>query len=69
MSKFLKKWLSDRGTTAVQVAKMAGIEKPELIWKVLSGRKELPETMQQFADTLLNVYGMTEAELKEAIAI
>lgn len=68
MSKFLKKWLSDRGTTAVQVAKMAGIEKPERIWKVLSGRKELPETMQQFADTLLNVYGMTEAELKEAIA-
>lgn len=68
MSKFLKKWLSDRGTTAVQVAKMAGIEKPERIWKVLSGERKLPETMQQFSNTLRRVYGMTEQELKEAIA-
>lgn len=68
MSRFLKKWLSDRGTTALQVARTAGIEEPEQIWRVLHGRKSSPETLQQFADTLRRVYGMTEQELKEAIA-
>jgi predicted transcriptional regulator len=68
VSRFLKKWLSDRGTTALQVARTAGIEEPEQIWRVLHGRKSSPETLQQFADTLRRVYGMTEQELKEAIA-
>ena len=68
MSRFLKKWLSDRGTTALQVARTAGIEEPEQIWRVLSGEKDRPETVQQFSNTLRRVYGMTEQELKEAIA-
>lgn len=68
MRKFLKKWLSDHGTTAMQVARTAGIEEPEQIWRVLSGKKDRPETVQQFSSTLRRVYGMTEQELKEAIA-
>lgn len=69
MKKFLKKWLSDHGTTAMQVARTAGIEEPEQIWRVLHGRKSSPETLQQFSSTLRRVYGMTEQELKEAVSI
>ena len=68
MTATMKKWLHEHGVTALQVARTAGIEEPEQIWRVLHGRKSSPETLQQFADTLRRVYGMTEQELKEAIA-
>ncbi len=58
----MKHWLSERGLTALQVAKRAEIPMPTDIWRMLSGQMPLHPN---FKRTLCTVYGMTEAEWKE----
>ena len=70
MKREFRKWMTEHGVTAVQIAEKAEIEEPREIWHILSGRKKPPQgTFEKLHDTLIRVYGMSEAEYKEAVAI
>lgn len=62
MTKMLRKWLSDRGLTALDVARRSGIARRDM-YRILSGSKAVPFELKH---TLLRIYGMTDAEYKEA---
>lgn len=63
MKAAMKKFLHERGLTALQVAERAGLPVPSDIWRMLSGERKLHPA---FKETLCRIYGMTEAEWKEA---
>ena len=63
MTGAMKKFLHERGLTAVQVAERAGLPVPSDIWRMLSGERKMHPA---FKETLCRIYGMTEAEWKEA---
>ena len=63
MTANMRRWLTDHGLTAVQVADMAGIRIRDL-YDSLSGRRPVQSELRT---TLRSVYGMTEAEYREAV--
>ena len=63
MTAAMKKFLHERGLTAVQVAERAGIPFPTDIWRMLSGGMPMHQNIKE---TLCRIYGMTEQEWKEA---
>ena len=63
MKAAMKKFLHERGLTALQVAERAGLPVPSDIWRMLRVERKLhPE----FKETIIRIYVMTEAEWKEA---
>ena len=63
MTAAMKKFLRDRGLTAVQVAGRAGILVPDIYRQLNGGMKPDPA----LRDTLCGIYGMTSKEYQEAI--
>ena len=63
MTAAMKAFLHGRGLTALQVAKRADIPFPSDIWRILKGVMPMHPNVKE---TLCNIYGMTEAEWKEA---
>lgn len=64
----MRMWLRDRGLTAIQIARRMNFINPEHIWYVLDGTMKLDaDETQKLKTTLCDVYGMTEAEWKEAL--
>lgn len=63
MTAQMRRWLTAHGLTAVQVADKAGVRIRDL-YDSLSGRRPVQPELQS---TLLGVYGMTEAEYREAV--
>ena len=64
MTKCMKEWLHDHGLTAVAVMDRIGITDRHDQSRILNGKKKAPKELH---DTLCRIYGMTEAEYKEAI--
>ena len=64
MTSAMKKWLHERGLTAITVMRTAGIWDTHYFYRMLNGKKKVT---QELHDTLCRVYGMTEKEYKEAI--
>lgn len=68
MTAKMKTWLRDHGLTAIHIARRMDFINPEHIWYVLDGSMKLNTTeTQKLKTTLCGVYGMTEAEWKEAL--
>lgn len=63
MTRAMKAWLTDHGLTAVQVADRAGVNIRKM-YRQLGGRAPV---QQELTDTLCKIYGMTPAEMQEAI--
>lgn len=63
MTPNMKRWLTDHGLTAVQVADKAGVRIRDL-YDSLSGKRPVQPELQS---TLRSVYGMTEQEYREAV--
>lgn len=64
MTKALRTWLSERGLTALDVARRSGIARRDM-YRILSGSKAVPYELKH---TLTRIYGMTDAEYREAFA-
>lgn len=64
MTKMLRTWLSDHGLTALDVARRSGIARRDM-YRILSGSKAVPYELKY---TLKRIYGMTDAEFREAFA-
>lgn len=64
MTKMLRTWLSERGLTALDVARRSGIARRDM-YRILSGQKAVPFELKH---TLLRIYGMTDDEFREAFA-
>ena len=64
MTKALRTWLSERGLTALDVARRSGIARRDM-YRILSGSKAVPFELKH---TLQRIYGMTDAEYREAFA-
>lgn len=64
MTAMLKAWLSERGLTALDVARRSGIAQLDM-YRILSGSKDVPFELKH---TLQRIYGMTDAEFREAFA-
>ena len=64
MNRFLKEWLRDRGITAAQIARTAGIPKNTTFYNMLRGATTVSASIH---DTLVNIDGMTEQEYQKSI--
>lgn len=64
MTSYMKKWLNERGLTAMQVAEKAGLYIPTDIYRQLNGSMPVSSALRE---TLIGVYGMTAKEYQEAI--
>lgn len=64
MTQALKTWLAERGLTALDVARRSGIARRDM-YRILSGSKAVPFELKY---TLQRIYGMTDAEFREAFA-
>ena len=62
MTQAFKSWLADRGLTALDVARRSGIARRDM-YRILSGSKAVPFELKH---TLQRIYGMTDAEFREA---
>lgn len=60
----MRMWLRDRGLTATAIMRAAGIWNTHDLYRMLNGTKQVAPELQ---DTLCRVYGMTDAEWKEAL--
>lgn len=63
MKAAMKKWLHEHGVTALRVAEHSEMPVPTDIWRMLSGERKLHPA---FKETIISIYGMTDAEWKEA---
>lgn len=64
MTQEFKSWLADHGLTALDVARRSGIARRDM-YRILSGSKAVPYELKY---TLQRIYGMTDAEFREAFA-
>lgn len=64
MTPKMRTWLSEHGLTALDVARRSGIAKRDM-YRIMSGQKAVPFELKH---TLLRIYGMTDAEFREAFA-
>ena len=63
MKAAMKKWLHEHGVTALQVAERSEMPSQTEIWRMLRGERKMHPS---FKETIIRIYGMTEAEWKEA---
>ena len=64
MTQALKTWLAERGLSAIDIARKSGIKRRDL-YRMLDGSKAVPFELKY---TLTRIYGMTDAEYREAFA-
>lgn len=63
MTVSMRRWLTDHGLTGAQVADRAGVRVRDF-YEQLSGRAPV---QPELTTTLRSIYGMTEAEYREAV--